>query len=72
MKVAKNMDSVFANCTEDELDFDVFFPDDDTIIDCVAGCDEAGVPLTGPDLDFSFLDENGDPIIKKFELTDVR
>lgn len=37
MKVAKNMDSVFDNCTKDELEFDVFFDDDDTIIDIIEG-----------------------------------
>lgn len=53
MKAAKNMDSVFANCTQDELDFDVLFDNDDTIIDFIAGVDEAGVPVTGPDFDYS-------------------
>lgn len=53
MKVAKNMDSVFANCTEDELDFDLLFSNDDTIIDFVAGVDESGIPLTGPNYDYS-------------------
>lgn len=49
MKVAKNMDSVFANCTSDELDFDLMFDEDDSLIDAVCGVDEAGVPWTGPD-----------------------
>ena len=53
MKAAKNMDSVFANCTQDELDFDVLFDYDDTIIDFIAGVDESGIPLTGPDFDYS-------------------
>ena len=51
--VTKNMDSVFANCTEDELDFDVLFPDDDSILDFVAGVDESGEFLTGPNYDYS-------------------
>lgn len=37
MKVAKNMDSVFDNCTKDEAEFDVYFDDDDTIIDIIEG-----------------------------------
>lgn len=49
MKVAKNMDSVFANCTSDELDFDLMFDEDDSLIDAVAGVNEAGIPWTGPD-----------------------
>lgn len=49
MKVAKNMDSVFSASTQDELEFDIYFDDDDSIIDTVAGCDENGNPWTGPD-----------------------
>ena len=49
MKVAKNMDSVFANCTSDELDFDLMFDEDDSLIDAVCGVNEAGIPWTGPD-----------------------
>lgn len=60
MKVAKNMDSVFANCTEDELDFDLLFSNDDTIIDFIAGVDEAGIPFTGPNYDYSKLNEAED------------
>ena len=60
MKVAKNMDSVFANSTQDELDFDVLFPDDDTIIDFVAGVDESGIPLTGPDFDYTSILKEAD------------
>lgn len=60
MKVAKNMDSVFANCTEDELDFDLLFSNDDTIIDFIAGVDEAGIPFTGPNYDYSKFNEAED------------
>ena len=60
MKAAKNMDSVFANCTQDELDFDVLFSDDDTIIDFIAGVDEAGELLTGPNFDYSKILEEAD------------
>lgn len=64
MKVAKNMDSVFANCTQDELDFDVLFADDDTIIDFIAGVDEAGVPLTGPDFDYTAILAEAEDMLK--------
>jgi len=57
MKVAKNMDSVFAKCTQDELDFDLLFDNDDTIIDFIAGVDESGELLTGPNFDYSILEE---------------
>lgn len=53
----KNLDSVFADCTEAELGFEVMFDDDDLIIDHIAGVDEAGVPFTGPDFDWSSLNE---------------
>ena len=65
MNAAKNMDSVFADCTENELNFDAMFDDDDTIIDVVAGVDEAGNFITGEDFDwkaFNALDEADDPI----------
>ena len=35
MKDAKNMDSVFSNCTDDELMFDILFDDDETIIEAL-------------------------------------
>ena len=63
MNNPKNMDSVFANCTDDELEFDVFFDDDDSIIDIVAGVDEAGNPVTGEDFDFSALTESEDDLV---------
>lgn len=53
MKTAKNIDSVFANCTQDELDFDLIFDRDDLIIDYIAGVDESGIPFTGPDYDYT-------------------
>ena len=40
MKDAKNMDSVFSNCTDDELMFDILFDDDETIIEALVGTDE--------------------------------
>ena len=64
MKAAKNMDSVFANCTQDELDFDVLFADDDTIIDFIAGVDEAGIPLTGPDFDYTAILAEAEDMLK--------
>ena len=42
-----DMDSVFANCTDKELAFDVMFDSDDTLIDIVAGVNEAGDLVTG-------------------------
>ena len=64
MKAAKNMDSVFANCTQDELDFDVLFADDDTIIDFIAGVDEAGIPLTGPNFDYTAILAEAEDMLK--------
>lgn len=62
----KNFDSVFADCTKDELEFDVIFDDeDDMLIDLVAGVNEAGIPLTGEDFDFSSLYENDDMVGEK-------
>ena len=40
-------DSVFANANDEELDFDVMFDQEDSLIDTIVGCDEAGDPLTG-------------------------
>ena len=60
MNAAKNMDSVFAACTESELDFDVMFDDDDSIIDSIAGVDEAGNLLTGEDFDWEAFDALGE------------
>ena len=60
MKTAKNIDSVFANCTQDELDFDLIFDKDDLIIDYIAGVDEAGIPFTGPDYDYTRILKEAD------------
>ena len=60
MKEAKNMDSVFANCTQEELDYDLIFDNDDTIIDFIAGVDESGELLTGPNFDYSKILEEVD------------
>ena len=56
MNAAKGMDSVFADSTEKELEFDAMFDDDDSIIDIIAGVDEAGIPLTGEDFDWEAFD----------------
>ena len=65
MKIANNMDSVFAGFTEKELEFDLMFDSDDCLIDLVAGVDESGELLTGPNPEDNYefqLDENGDPL----------
>ena len=62
MKVAKNMDSVFANCTDDELMFDILFDDDETIIDILAGVDEAGNLVTESYIDEDSFDEADDMV----------
>lgn len=49
MNTAKNMDSVFACCAEDELEFDTMFDQEDSLIDTINGVNEAGDPLTGVD-----------------------
>ena len=40
-------DSVFANANDEELEFDVMFDQEDSLIDTVVGCNESGDPLTG-------------------------
>ena len=40
-------DTVFANANDEELEFDVMFDQEDSLIDTVVGCNEAGDPLTG-------------------------
>ena len=69
-KIASGMDSVFDQCTQDELDFDVMFDDEDSIIDTIAGVDEAGVPLTGPDFDWDSLLEAD--VDDDFDASDVK
>ncbi len=59
---ANNMDSVFANCTDAQEAFDVMFDEDDILIDTIAGVDEAGVPLTGEDFDWSKILEADDMV----------
>jgi hypothetical protein len=69
MKVANNMDSVFADSTKDELDFELMFDDDDCLIDLVEGYDEMGNLMTGENPEEIYemqLDEEGnDPIADK-------
>lgn len=67
-KVANGMDSVFDLSAQNELDYDVMFDDEDTIIDTIAGVDEAGVPLTGPDYDWDAFFESVDD---NFDVSDV-
>lgn len=49
--MSNNMDSVFATATEDNMDFDVMFDQEDSLIDTVNGVNEAGEPLTGVDFE---------------------
>lgn len=51
MKVADNMDSVFASRIDESDDFDVMFDQEDSLIDTVNGVNEAGDPLTGVDFE---------------------
>ena len=68
MKVAKNMDSVFSNCTDDELMFDILFDDDETIIEALVGSDkmnditkqamlEEGEDMVGENPDFDYQND---------------
>ena len=68
MKDAKNMDSVFSNCTDDELMFDILFDDDETIIEALAGSDvmskllaegllEEGDDMVGENPDFDYQND---------------
>ena len=56
----KSMDSVFSNCTEKELEFEAMFDNDDSIIEAVAGVDEAGNSLIGEDFDWEAFDALGE------------
>lgn len=56
-KVAKNMDSVFDNCTQDQLEFEAMFDQDDCLIDIIAGVNEAGELITGEEIDINECDE---------------
>lgn len=49
MQAAKNMDSVFDGCTDSELDFDIIFDEDDTLIEAVMGFNEDGSSMIGKD-----------------------
>ena len=62
MAFIDNMDSVFDQSSDEELDFDVMFDEDDLLVDIVEGCDENGVPLTGDAFEGIHLsdDEPGD------------
>lgn len=54
----ENMDSVFSNCTDKELAFDVMFDQDDALIDIVAGVNEAGEFVTGEDPEININEED--------------
>ena len=54
-----NMDSVFADCTKDELDFDIMFDSEDSLIDIVAGLNENGEFFTGDTYVFTENDSEG-------------
>ena len=49
--ITNSMDSVFAGSTEEELEFDVMFDQEDSLIDTVNGVNENGDPLTGVDFE---------------------
>ena len=63
-EISKNMDSVFDQCTENELDFDVVFDQEDCLIDTVAGVNESGDPVTGSD-DFEVMHQTADEATPK-------
>ena len=49
--ISKTIDSVFGDCTENELEFDTIFDQEDCLIDTVNGVNESGDPLTGTDFE---------------------
>ena len=67
MNAAKNMDTIFAQCTADDLDFDVFFDQEDSLIDTVNGVNESGDPLTGSD-DFELIHQTEEDV----DVDDIR
>ena len=68
MKIAKGMDTVFADAQDEMREFEILFDEDDTLIDEVAGYDENGIPVTGKNAEDILaemgigLDESDDPI----------
>ena len=65
-------DSVFDKSTEDELDFDVMFDEDDALVDSVEGIKEDGTPLTGDEFEGIHLsdDEPGKDLATTNDLDD--
>lgn len=59
-----NFDSVFDNSVNDDLEFDVVFDQEDSLIDTVNGVNESGDPLTGEDCpEASGCDDDEDAIV---------
>ena len=72
--MALDMDSVFADSTDKELGFDAMFDSDDTLIDIIAGYNEAGDPVTGPDFVYkedTEIEDDGDNSIAVEEKEDL-
>ena len=62
MAFTNDMDSVFDQCSDDELDFDVMFDEDDRLVDIVEGFNEDGTSRVGGEFEDFHLsdDEPGD------------
>ena len=63
-EITKTMDSVFDDSAAFENEFDTIFDEDDSLIDTVAGVNEAGEPVTGSE-DFEVLHQTQDEATPK-------
>ena len=72
MAYTDQFDSVFDQSTEDALDFDVMFDEDDALVDSVEGIKEDGTPLTGDEFEDVHLsdDEPGKDLATTNDLDD--
>lgn len=72
MAYTDQFDSVFDQSSDDALDFDVMFDEDDALVDSVEGIKEDGTPLTGDEFEDVHLsdDEPGKDLATTDDLDD--
>lgn len=64
----EGLDSVFSSATDAETEFDTMFDQEDSLIDTVNGCNEAGEPLT--DTNFDELHQTDDEGVTPKDIED--
>ena len=70
--MTNSMDTVLGQAAEAELEFDTMFDQEDSLIDTVCGCNEAGIPFTEADLEGDFDDlHNEDRNAKEKDFNDT-